>query len=59
MTKTPLEIFGFIGDDMPTCPICGTRCEIKEELNKNSQRLKCLNRMCAKEFIGEWEEDNV
>ena len=52
-----LEMYGVIGDDMPTCPTCGTRCDIVHIFDDETQRLKCLNRMCAKEFIGEWEEE--
>jgi len=53
-----LMIYGFIGDDMPTCPTCGTRCEILEQIDDDSQRLQCLNKKCGLEFIGEWEEES-
>ena len=56
MNKLP--IYGFIGDDMPECSQCGTRAEIICQFDDETQRLKCLNKKCAFEFIGEWEEES-
>lgn len=52
-----LTTYGFIGDDMPTCPTCGTRADIVWLFDDELQRLKCLNHKCALEFMGEWEEE--
>lgn len=50
------EVFGFIGDDMPTCPACGSRPEIVKMIDDFTQVLHCQN--CDNGFIGEWEEES-
>lgn len=52
------EIFILDNDQPTSCPKCGSRTDFKEETfnNRLIQIHKCLNKKCAKEFIGEFEE---
>lgn len=51
------ELEVFIGNDQPTtCPKCGNRTEIIDEL-ENIQHHKCYSKECNYEFILEFDEN--
>lgn len=54
------EVFDISNDDQPTtCPKCGSRTEIGQEIvtpEYGRQNHTCLNPNCKHEFITEWSK---